>query len=219
MTGFGEKADGLVHASAQGADILFRRRQQLRERGVGEVDVICCQQGECTGDDKSGGGRQAGAGGDVAVDVEVGTGAETVAAVAQQPLRGRFRIVAPVAGVERRNRIDQFVRARRKTGCGVVQRDASILPSGSGNDDIAVDGDRQHRQVIVVGMFAEQIDSARGAHDEIRRTSEPLLRGVADAGDARRVVGGPAHRSRSRPRKADSAAARSAAVPRSLQKP
>jgi hypothetical protein len=59
-----------------------------------------------------------------------------------------------------------------------VRHDLVIAAGLQGNPDGAIDGDREHEAVIVVGMLADQGDAARGANDERGRVVEAVLKAL-----------------------------------------
>jgi hypothetical protein len=52
---------------------------------------------------------------------------------------------------------------------------AAVVARAQGDPDRAVDGQRQDISVVVIRVFADQIDPAWGAHDPSRGTAETGL--------------------------------------------
>ncbi len=133
------EGDGVVHASAAGADVLFAVGEDFHEFFEGGLDLVGFEQGEGEGDEEGGGRGESGGGGDVACDFGVDAVVDTPAE--GYGLGGGFEVVAPIAGFVWRDGLRPFEFTRREAvladgvdlrACGVGEMHGDALADGHG---------------------------------------------------------------------------------------
>ena len=99
-------------------------------------------------------------------------------------------MVAPAAAGEMRR-----LGAEREAVIGLllVERQRvhlTVIARSGGDPGVAVDGHRQHEAIVVIGVFADQVDPAGRAREHRRRGAVALGEGTHDGERGGREVGG-----------------------------
>ena len=162
MTRTAEQDGGLVHPPAQRADVLLAARQQIGERRAGRATgrrrapSSARAQATTSADDD----ETPAAGGMLPSTRSV--------APAGRPTRHRATPGQPPARSSPSHRPERAGSARsqaeapgRETRVDVGDLDVPSAPRPGGHQHVARDGERQHRQAVVVGVLADHVHPAR----------------------------------------------------------
>ena len=190
MPGTPEQDRGLVHASAQRPDVLLAARQQLGEREPRRAMTPCSAASASavatTSADDDDTPRRGRHGRRRPRSVAPAGRRQPASTSAWPPPAGSFPSRRRLGGDRRRG----LEAPGQETGGRRLA--TSIQPSPSarrGDQDVAVDRERQHRQPVVVGVLADDVHPARRARDHdgpAARERQP--RGVDPRADAGSVT-------------------------------
>ena len=180
VVGLAERRDKLIHNPALDADErIFGPLGQQRQLLAQDVEPVEDLEGIADGNLERGRGREAGAARDIAGDQQV-RAAERMAGN-QERFHNAADVIAPgMLGAA----LDLVERELIGVGqVGGYDMHAPVVAGARGHIRRPIDRHRKDKTVVVVGMLADQIDTARRTDHQVRMDAVMALESIANSID------------------------------------